>query len=232
MNDRLQNQTEPLLQCNDVSKSFRAGLKQTCILQNIRLTVQTGEIVVIHGRSGAGKSTLIHILTGLDRPSSGTVVLDHYDLNKLSQSKLARLRAGYMGIIFQNFNLIPTWTAQENVVAAMNGNGQTPFSCRQEAIQLLQIVGLGDHLDHLPMQLSIGQQQRVAISRALANDPRIIFADEPTGDLDPLTARDIVEDLIDLVRWQNITLIVTTHGTFPLDRADRCLCLKDGTLVK
>ncbi len=114
----------------------------------------------------------------------------------------------------------------------MNSNSQTPYTRRQKAVQFLQTVGLGDHLDHLPVQLSMGQQQRVAIARALVNDPRLIFADEPTGDLDPLTARDIVEDLIDLVRWQNITLIVTTHGTFPLDRADRCLCLKDGTLVK
>ena len=195
------------------------------------MAVKPGEIVTITGRSGEGKSVLLWLLSGLDRPDSGQVVFMGRSLDGLSNRELARLRGDEIGIIFQNFNLVASWTAVENVESAMRHNGMNPQERRQKAVAALAELGLGERLDNLPAELSIGQQQRVAIARTLVNDPTLILADEPTGDVDPETAREIIDLLLAPVKEKGATLIVATHGNLPLDEAHRMLVLKEGRLT-
>jgi putative ABC transport system ATP-binding protein len=220
-----------LLKCENVTKNFVVKQGEIQVLKGINLSANKGEIVVITGKSGTGKSTLLWILGGLERPTSGKVIFEDHSMDKLSSEDLAILRRRKIGIIFQNFNLLPSWTAFENVEAAMMHTG-TPKPTRKEKTRtLLNGLGLGDRFDNLPSELSIGQQQRVAIARAIANEPSLILADEPTGDVDPETASEIINHLLAPVKDKNVTLIITTHGAFPLDVADRVFYMKDGNLV-
>jgi len=186
---------------------------------------------VIQGRSGTGKSTLLQILAGLDRPSGGHVEIAGQSLEDLSAGALADLRRQTLGFIFQNFNLIPSWTAGQNVEAALIYKKLPGPSRRQKACDMLGALGLGDRIDHLPSELSVGQQQRVAIARALIHAPAIVFADEPIGDVDPETGKGIMDCLVGMVRRNGTTLIVCTHGDLAPEAVDQRYLLQDGRLV-
>ena len=221
---------EILLQCEDLTKSFYVKQKEIQVLKGINLSVKKGEIIVLTGKSGTGKSTLLWILCGLERSTSGRIMFDGRSIDDLSNEDWAILRRKKFGIIFQNFNLLPSWTAFENVESAMLHTGISKSTRKKKATVLLDEFGLGDRLDNLPSELSIGQQQRVAIARAIANDPSIIIADEPTGDVDPETAKEIIDHLLTPVKEKKVTLLVATHGVFPLDIADRVFCMNDGKI--
>jgi putative ABC transport system ATP-binding protein len=200
-------------------------------VDGVTLTIPTGELCVIAGPSGSGKTTLLQLLGGLDRPTSGTVALEGRDLNALGDRDLAALRLNTIGFIFQQFNLIPTLTAGQNVEAAIAPTGLKAIARRERAATLLESVGLGGRSGHLPSQLSGGEQQRVAIARALANEPRVLLADEPTGNLDTKTGDDIVDLLVDLVASQGLTIVLITHDPAIADRAPRVVRMSDGRLM-
>jgi putative ABC transport system ATP-binding protein len=219
-----------VLECRDLRKRFISRTRTVNVLNGVNLTVHAGEIIVISGKSGAGKSTCLHILAGLDRPTEGTITFDKKSLNSLSNSMLARIRREQMGIIFQHSNLLPSWTAIENIEAALYHKCISRKTRRELAMTLLCSLGLGDRWKHLPSELSAGEQQRVAIARALINDPQIIFADEPTGDVDPQTAAEVSDILVHCVRKRGASLVLVTHGTFPQGFADRRLTLTNGVI--
>ena len=218
-----------VLECNNLKKTFFKNKKGIEVLNGISLTLESGKIYIVRGRSGVGKSTFINLLCGLDSATSGSIRIGDTDIVNLSNSKLAELRKNSIGIIFQNFNLISSWTAYENVEAALlfTGIGRTERDGKIRA--LLTDMGLGDRMDNLPSELSAGQQQRVAIARALINEPILILADEPTGDLDPETAKEIVQLLLNFVS-KNITVLITTHGSFPPGIGDIMFEMVDGFL--
>lgn len=222
----------PLLICRNLSKTFCVRGQQIPVFSNINLSVQPGEMVVIFGRSGAGKSTLLQIMAGLDWPTTGSVTLNNHALAQLSNNALSQLRQNKIGMIFQRFNLLPSWTALENVQAALHRSSLTRIERLHQARTLLTELGLGQHCHHLPIELSVGQQQRVAVARALVHSPAIVFADEPCGDVDPVTGTEIIDCLIRCVRKQKCTLIVATHGPFPLQVADHVLHLAHGALTE
>lgn len=215
-----------------LKKSFFLGGKEIPVFSEIEFSFEKGKVIVIVGRSGVGKSTLLGILGGLDRQSSGSVTFENKSLEKMTNEELAILRREKIGIIFQNFNLLTSWTAAENVEAVLMHTGIDPAERRKKVEVLLTELGLGDRLENLPSELSVGQQQRVAIARTLANEPTLILADEPTGDVDPETAEEIIEMLLKPVKERGVTLIVATHGTFPLNRADKVFELKDRKLTE
>lgn len=220
------------ISCSDISKCFVTRGKRTEVLSNINFSVKAGEIVLIRGKSGAGKTTLLHILAGLERPSSGNVEIAGQSINRLGSAKLAQLRSESIGFIFQNFNLLPSWTAGENVEAALIHTKITKSERNRKARELLGELDLADRVDHLPTELSLGQQQRVAVARALINTPKIVFADEPTGDVDSENAATIIESLVSLVRRNKASLVICTHGDFPQDIADRLYVLDDGKMIE
>lgn len=222
--------TAPLVKTKELTKIYVRDEHSVRAVGAVDLQVYPGEFLVIYGPSGSGKTTLLNLIGGLDRPTSGTVMLDGGDLNKLSDTKLALLRRKKIGIIFQDFNLLPTLTASENVEVAL-----APTYVRREVRQkkvktLLDIFNLLDRADHLPAELSMGEQQRVAIARALANDPPLVLADEPTGNVGPDDRKEIVAKLTELNRRQNVTLITMSTGTFPRKPSTRILSIKDGKI--
>ena len=219
------------VECCALGRTFPSRNGPVQALENISLSVRRGEIIVITGKSGAGKSTLLGLLAGLDSPTAGTVALAGRPLERISNAAIAKLRRDKAGIIFQDFNLLPSWTALENVEAPLMHSGVGRRVRRERVASLLQSLGLGDRLHHLPGELSVGQRQRVAVARALVNNPEIDFADEPAGGVDPETAQEIQDLLLRSVRERGATLIVATHGGFPLTVADRALALKNGTLA-
>ncbi|MHB9132290.1 MAG: ABC transporter ATP-binding protein [Armatimonadota bacterium] len=222
----------PAVECRDVRKTFTARQRTVEVLHGASFSVQTGEAVVITGKSGAGKSTLLGLLGGLDIPTTGSVIINGANLSCLPANALAAMRRRQIGIIFQNLNLLPTWTALENVEAALLHTGEAKATRRERAAALLDSLHIGHRLDSLPPEMSAGEQQRVAIARTLINEPTILLADEPTGDVDPETGDEIIARLLSQVKERGVTLIVTTHGNFPLDVTDRVLYLKDGTVVE
>jgi len=219
-----------LLECRDLRKVFRDRHGRTPLLDGVDLAVERGETVVIRGRSGAGKSTLIHLLCGLEPPTSGAVLFDGRDLSALSPSKRASLRHEKIGILFQNSNLLGAWTALENVEAALIPAGMPRARRRERARGLLRELGLGERLHHLPSELSAGEEHRVALARALANRPVLLLADEPTGDVDAETAEEVMRLLRESVKVAGASLVVATHGVFPESMADRVLVLSGGKL--
>lgn len=220
-----------ILKCTDVKKSFKARGNSINVLKGINLSVRRGEKIVVKGKSGEGKSVLLWLISGLDKPDSGGIFFKNNSLTELSNSDLAKLRRGEISIIFQNFNLIESWTAIENIESAIQHYKLAKETKREAALQMLRKVGLENRSGNLPSELSMGQQQRVAIARALITKPKLIIADEPTGDVDPETASEIINLLVNAVDKEKATLIIATHGNFPLDIADRVFVLKDG-LVK
>ena len=214
-----------------VGKAFNRGSVVVNAVQGVDLMIEPGQFVALEGPSGSGKTTLLQLLGALDRPSSGSVFFEGRDLAKLRDGDLAELRLRSFGFVFQQFNLIPTLTALENVQAKLAPAGLSTVDSRQRAEGMLAEVGLADRAGHLPSQLSGGEQQRVAIARALALEPRVILADEPTGNLDSGTGAEIIEILTRLGQEHGTTIIVATHDTGLAGRAPRRLGMRDGRLL-
>ena len=215
-----------------VTKTFALGRHSVEVLKGVDLNVETGEYLSIMGPSGSGKSTLFNIIGGLDKPTSGSVFIDEVDISQLDAYELAWLRNRKIGYIFQTFNLIPVMTALENVTLPMIFAGMGDDAAVSKGRQLLDLVGLGERFQHKPSELSGGQQQRVAIARALANDPAIILADEPTGNLDSNTGGEIIALLQKLSRERQVTIISATHDFKMLSVSDRVVWILDGRIDK
>jgi lipoprotein-releasing system ATP-binding protein len=219
---------DSVLDVRGVTKQFRTGQNRLDVLKGIDLTVGVEEIVAIVGPSGAGKSTLLHIVGGLERPTSGTVLLDGTDLFTVSEEERARLRNRSIGFIFQFHHLLKDFTALENVMMPLLIRGEKQGDAARAASDLLARVGLSERLDHLPSELSGGESQRVAAARAMVTDPRIILADEPSGNLDSERSGQIHDLLWDLARENGQACIIVTHDRALSDRADRVIVMSDG----
>ncbi len=220
-----------MYQLTGVTKEYQKGRGVVGALQGVDLTIADGEWLAVQGRTGHGKSTLLNLLGGLDRATGGTVELDATDLGALRETQLTRLRAQSIGFIFQTFNLIPTLSAAENVEAALIPQRVSQASRKARTAAALESVGLADRAAHLPTELSGGQQQRVAIARALVKEPRVLLADEPTGNLDEVTRDDIISLLEHLWRDRGLTLILVTHDTSIARRAQRTGVMTNGHLT-
>ena len=216
----------PILVAEEVSKQYSRGGQRIQVLSGVSLSVDPGEFMVVAGSSGSGKTTLLSILSGLDAPSSGRVIAGGRDITGLSEDQLAPLRNRLIGFVFQAFHLIPSLNALENVMFPAEVNKDR--EARAKALSLLERVGLLDRAANFPEQLSGGEQQRVAICRAVVNGPALLFADEPTGNLDSRNSEGIIELLLDLKRRQATTLIMATHSPALAARADRIIRLHDG----
>ena len=219
-----------MLVARELTKEFQSGTHELTVLRDVSFAIPQGAFVAIVGPSGSGKTTLLGLLAGLDTPSHGTVILDGVDLRSLTEDQRARLRGEKVGFIFQSFQLIPTLTALENVQVPLELRGESGASAR--AVELLTRVGLRDRMDHFPSQLSGGEQQRVAIARAVANAPRLLLADEPTGNLDPTTAGYVFEALAKLVRASKVAALIATHNHDLAARMDRRITLRQGKVVE
>lgn len=218
-----------ILQVNHISKQFVSGSRTLTVLHDISFSVQEGSIVSIIGPSGSGKTTLLGLCAGLDRSSSGSITLNGIQLDHLNEDERAAIRNRYLGFIFQNFQLMPTLTALENVMVPLELRGEK--NIRERATALLDKVGLAERLHHYPSQLSGGEQQRVAIARAFSTRPKILFADEPTGNLDDETSEKIVKLLFELNREAGTTLIIVTHNPELAASAHRIIKLKGGSII-
>ncbi|MEV0120405.1 ABC transporter ATP-binding protein [Streptomyces sp. NPDC050703] len=216
----------------DLHRTHGSGAAAVHALRGVSLTVPRGELVALKGRSGSGKTTLLNLVGGLDTPDRGTVAVDGVELAGLGESGLLELRRDRLGFVFQSFGLIPVLTAAENVGVPLRLRRTDPRAREERVARLLALVGLADHAAQRPGELSGGQQQRVAIARALANEPALLIADEPTGQLDAETGHAVMELLRAVVRSQGVTALVATHDAALLDLADRVLELRDGTVVQ
>ncbi|MDD2389868.1 MAG: ABC transporter ATP-binding protein [Desulfobacterales bacterium] len=226
------NTAHRIVRVHDVTKTFRLGKTQLQALKGISLEITVGEYLSIMGPSGSGKSTLFNMIGGLDKPTSGKVFIDEVDIAQLDAYELAWLRCRKIGYIFQTFNLIQVMTALENVTLPMIFSGMSNDAAVEKGIRLLEMVGLGDRFRHKPFELSGGQQQRVAVARALANDPAIILADEPTGNLDLTTGEEIIRLLKHLSQERHVTVISATHDIKMLNVSDRVVWIRDGRVEK
>lgn len=223
---------EYTVETEDLAKYYKVGNYVVKALDGVNLRVRRGEYISIMGPSGSGKTTLFNMIGGLDRPTRGKVYIDEVDISKLDAYELAWLRARKIGYIFQTFNLIPVLTAIENVMLPMIFAGVKREERIRKARELLTVVGLGDRLHHKPAELSGGQQQRVAIARALANDPAIVLADEPTGNLDLHTGLEIINLLRRLNKEKGVTIVTATHDLKMIDVSDRVIYIRDGKIER
>ncbi|HEV7623019.1 MAG TPA: ABC transporter ATP-binding protein [Amnibacterium sp.] len=221
-----------MYQLTGIGKTYKQGPRIVTALKDVDLTIEDGDHIAIQGQTGGGKSTLLQLLGALDRPSTGSILLDGKDLARSGDAELGRVRARRIGFVFQGFNLIPTLTAQENVETALAPLGVGTAARRRRAAEALASVGLDSRASHLPSELSGGQQQRVAIARALVKDPSVLLADEPTGALDEDTRNDIIELLERIRSERGITLVVVTHDSWVARRAQRRLQLRAGVLTE
>jgi putative ABC transport system ATP-binding protein len=219
---------QTIVRTRDVTKVYQMGKVEVHALRGVNLEVKAGEYISIMGPSGSGKSTLFNMVGGLDKPTEGKVYIEEVDVAQLDAYELAWLRCRKIGYIFQTFNIIPVMTALENVTLPMIFAGLTTDESRDKGVELLERVGLGDRLSHKPFELSGGQQQRVAIARAMANDPTLILADEPTGNLDIKTGTEIIELLQRLNKEESVTVISATHDHKMLSASDRIVWIRDG----
>ena len=219
-----------ILSVQNLTKTFHSGNKSLTVLDDVSFSVEAGSSTSIVGPSGSGKTTLLGLCAGLDRATSGSVTLNNILLDKLSEDDRAYVRNQHVGFIFQNFQLLSTLTALENVTVPLELRGEKVF--KEKAISLLVRVGLKDRMNHYPSQLSGGEQQRVAIARAFITDPKILFADEPTGNLDEETAEQVEELLFELNQQQGTTLIIVTHNLDLASKTDRIIKLRGGKLVE
>jgi putative ABC transport system ATP-binding protein len=220
-----------MIKAKGLEQTYRSGNRSLTVLQDIDLEIAAEEFVAIVGPSGSGKTTLLGLLAGLDRPSAGHVSLDGRDLNALTEDQRARFRATNVGFVFQTFQLISSLTALENVAVPLELAAARNGDSRERARELLARVGLGDRVSHYPAQLSGGEQQRVALARAFANRPKILFADEPTGNLDAETGRGVIEAILELNALERTTLVLVTHDPGIASRAGRIVRLSGGRIV-
>lgn len=228
----MENKHHPLIETKDLSKVYsRKHATSIRALSGVNLDVFAGEFLVIVGRSGSGKTTLLNLIGALDRPTSGKVIFEGKNLSDFCDRDLALLRRQKIGFIFQAFNLLPALTVLENVESALIHSQLPREDMNNKVATLLDFLELADKCNRLPLELSVGEQQKVAIMRALVKDPVLILADEPTGEMDPIAGREIVEKLIELNKKSKVTIIVASHGTFPYNQADRTLFIKDGEFV-
>lgn len=215
----------------NLTKIYKMGTTEVIGNRDINLTIKDGEFAAIMGPSGSGKSTLLHMVGGLDKPTSGRVIINGLNIAKLSDQTLCDMRREQIGFIFQTFNLLPTLTTIENVIVPMSPRGLTD-EIRTRSINVLKAVGLADRIEHTPMELSGGQQQRVAIARALVNNPKILLADEPTGNLDTKSGRDILSLMKNMNIRSGVTVIIVTHDPKVADVTNRTIYLEDGKIVR
>jgi len=221
---------QEILRAHDVSKTFTSGSRELNVLSEINFKIEEGEIVAVVGPSGSGKTTLLGLCAGLDKPTHGDIHIYDRKISHLDENEKAAVRNEYVGFIFQNFQLIPTLTAYENVMVPLELQGRSK-EARSRAKELLERVGLGDRMTHYPSQLSGGEQQRVSLARAFSNTPKLLFADEPTGNLDGETGATVEQLLFDLNKEQGTTLIIVTHDMDLSQKAGRIIQLKSGKIV-
>lgn len=219
-----------LIELKNVTKTYELGGEKIYALDNVNLSIDKGDFIAIVGPSGSGKSTLANIVGGLDVPDEGQVLVDGVDISRVNDAMLSKYRNKQIGFIFQTFNLQPMYTALENVIIPLIFARISPGERKKRALECLEAVGLGDRINHRPNQLSGGQRQRVCIARALANNPEVIIADEPTGNLDSKKGAEIVDLLSKLNKQNGITLIVITHDTIVAKQAKKVLTIKDGRI--
>jgi putative ABC transport system ATP-binding protein len=222
---------EPIIHIEKIHKTFLMGKEAVLALRGVDLDVMPGQIVCLMGPSGSGKTTLLNIIGGLEEPSRGHVIVNGQNVVAMSEDRLARLRLSTMGFVFQNYNLLANFTALENVEAPMALAGLRGRKRRQEAEELLELVGLSDRAQHYPTELSGGQQQRVAIARALANDPDILIGDEITGDLDSVTGFEVMDIVAQLNRERGTTIVYVTHDPRMAKYAGRLIQIRDGKII-
>lgn len=220
-----------IIKTHDLCKVYTIGSEKVHALDHVDLEIERGDICCILGTSGSGKSTLLNQLAGLEKPSGGYVTIGKYNISQMSENQLASFRQKHIGFIFQSYNLLPTMTALENTAAPLLFKGVTKQKRERAAAEILREVGLGDRMKHVPSQMSGGQQQRVGIARALVAKPTIVFADEPTGNLDSHTTIEVMELLVKLAHEHGITFILVTHDTELAQYADRVITLKDGRII-
>ena len=225
-------ETHATVQVANLEKTYRLGNVTVNALRGVNLTLYEAEFVVVTGPSGSGKTTLLNIIGTLDKPSAGTVAIDGENITDLKDGQLTKLRRHKIGFIFQFHNLIPVLTALENVELPLLTAGMKPKAAKERAALMLDRVGLKERFSHLPDELSGGEQQRVAIARALANHPKIILADEPTGDLDTKTGTEVVQIMYEAAKKENASVLVVTHDPVVADRAEKLFEMRDGIITK
>jgi putative ABC transport system ATP-binding protein len=225
-------ETPVTVQVANLEKTYRLGSVTVNALRGVNLTLYEAEFVVVTGPSGSGKTTLLNIIGTLDKPSAGTVAIDGENITNLKDGQLTKLRRHKIGFVFQFHNLIPVLTALENVELPLLTAGMKPKAAKERAALMLERVGLKERFSHLPDELSGGEQQRVAIARALANHPKIILADEPTGDLDTKTGTEIVQIMYEAAKRENASVLVVTHDPVVADRAEKLFEMRDGVITK
>jgi putative ABC transport system ATP-binding protein len=223
--------SDPILRANSLTRVFGSAGGAVTALNDVNLELHEGEMIVVRGRSGAGKTTLLNLLGGLDRPTSGSVLLGDLDISKAPEARLVDTRRDDFGFVFQDFGLIPVLSAAENIEVPLRLAGIAPAERDARVAELLDLVGLSKNAAQRPGELSGGQQQRVGIARALARRPRVLLADEPTGQLDSATATTMMELFDEVVRSQGVSAILTSHDAALMSRADRIMELRDGQLA-
>ena len=228
----MEKKKNPVIQVRNLHKVYSIGKNKVHALNGVSLDIYEGEFCAIVGTSGSGKSTMLNMLAGLEKPTKGQVVINGKHIEKMNENQLVKFRRDHVGFIFQSFNLLPTMTAQENVALPLVFRGTDKKERLEKAGDLLDLVGLPEHKKHKPNEMSGGQQQRVGVARALIVDPEIIFADEPTGNLDSHTSKDIMNMMRRVVREQKKTLVMVTHDNHLASFADRIFHIIDGKIVK
>jgi putative ABC transport system ATP-binding protein len=225
--------TKNLIEISNLSKTYKTKSGSTLnAVNNVNLNVTEGEFLTIIGPSGSGKTTLLNMIGGLDKPTTGKIVLDGLELSKLGEGKLVKVRREKIGFVFQAFNLIPTFTAQENVDAALVPTGMPKKERYERSMALLESMGLADRANHLPAELSAGEQQRVAVARAFANKPKVLLLDEPTGNLDTKTGKEILKLCHKASKEQGQTVVAVTHAVYAKGFTNRLLYMRDGILFQ
>ena len=223
---------EPVIQVKNLYKVFRVGNEKVRALNGVDMTIYKGEFCAIVGTSGSGKSTMLNMLAGLEKPTKGEVIIAGQHLEKMSENQLVKFRREKVGFIFQSFNLLGTMNAIENVALPLTFRGVNKKVREEKAVKMLKLVGLPKHMKHRPNEMSGGQQQRVGVARALVLDPEIIFADEPTGNLDSNTSAEVLKLMRKVVQEQNQTMVMVTHDNHLAGFADRIFHIIDGKIVK
>lgn len=221
----------PIIETRQLRKVYRLGKEKVVALGNINISIEKGDVCCVLGTSGSGKSTLLNMLAGLEKPTHGQIIIGGIDITKLNERRMTKFRQNYVGFVFQSYNLMNDITATDNVAMPLTYRGVSPGKRKKMARQMLHLVGLGDRYKHKPNQMSGGQQQRVGIARAFVSQPKIVFADEPTGNLDTKTTDTVMRLMVKLAKSIGQTLIIVTHDNEISEYCDRIITLVDGEIV-